>query len=47
MESVKFDKKGLANSGSHKVREINLNLENAGGAVGKPRGFGQRDVGSI
>ena len=40
-----FDKRGSADSGFHKVREINQ--KDAVVALGKPRGFGRRDVGAI
>ena len=47
MKTVEFDKRVLADPGSHKLREmINLTLENTGEAFTKPRGFGQWDVGA-
>ena len=46
-KTVELDKRGSADPGSRKVREMsNLQLENAGEALGKPSGFSQRDVGA-
>ena len=40
-KTVEFNKMGSADPGSCKVREMtDINPENAGGALGKPRGFG-------
>ena len=47
-KTVDFDKRGSADAGSSKVQEmLNLNSENTGEALGKPRGFGQCNVGTI
>ena len=48
MKTAELDKRGLTDPGSHKVQEMtSLHLENAGEALGKPKGFGQQDVGAI
>ena len=47
MKTAEFDIKDLADPGSSKVWEMTgLHLENAGEALGKPTGFGRRDVGA-
>ena len=44
-KTVKLDKRGSADSRPHKVREMTgYHPEDAAEALGKPRGFGQRDV---
>ena len=48
-KTVELDKlMGSAKSGPRKVREMTTgyNPEDAGEALGKPRGFGRRDVGA-
>ena len=48
MHTVDLDNSGSADPGSSKVREMtSLHSENAGKALGKPRGFGRWDVGTI
>ena len=45
--TVEFNNNNPADPGSHKVPEIaNLNQENAAEVPGKPRGFGQWDIGT-
>ena len=47
MKTVRLDKRGLADLGHRKVREMTCyHPEHAGEALGKPRGFGRRDVGA-
>ena len=47
-KAVEFDIKGSGDQVSRKVRKrpADLHPENAGEALGKPRGFGWRDVGA-
>ena len=46
-KTVGLDKRGSAESGPRKVREMTgYHLEDAGKALGKPRGFGRRNVGA-
>ena len=46
-KTVGLDKRGSTDFGSRKVREMTgYDPEDAGEALGKPRGFGRRDVGA-